>query len=398
MNTKKTLFLAVFVGLVIILAPIAKAEDGGNPRYFVHTTKSFWKNTLGVRNIFSDCFTSDLSGFQLKLAKIAGLELSPVKQLNILPEEVQTDSIISGKSRPNPGPRPTPSEAVPWGIKMVYNDYTLTNTSGGLGITVAVLDTGIANHPDLSNRVAGCKDFTNARQPVIDGKCDDKNGHGTHVAGIILADGGSDNLGIYGVAPEAYLFAYKVCSANGSCWSDDIAAAIYAATDNGANIINLSLGSDSLSSLIGDAISYAVQNGVLVVAAAGNDGPYIESIDYPGALVDVVAVGALNSSENIPDWSSRGGNTLTTPYEVEEKDIELAAPGVGILSTWKDGGYATLSGTSMASPHVAGLTAKFWSDHPASSSFDIRSLLHQAAHDLSPVGDDNASGFGLPTL
>ena len=233
---------------------------------------------------------------------------------------------------------------------------------------------------------------------IVDNKCEDKNGHGTHVSGIIAADSGSDGLGIYGVAPAVNLHAYQVCSANGSCWADDIAMGIRTAADNKANIINLSLGSDSQSSLITDAIAYAVNNGVLVVAAAGNDGPYVGSVDYPAASNKVIAVGALDVNKVISDWSSRGINSQTTAYLVEDGDIEFAAPGVSVESTWKDGGYAILSGTSMAAPHISGLAAKLWQKDALAPADATRDLLRKFSTDLLPLGDDDDSGWGIPTL
>ena len=182
--------------------------------------------------------------------------------------------------------------------------------------------------------------------------------------------------------------AVKVCG-NSGCWSDDIARAIRYAADNGANIISMSLGGDSEGSLEKDAIAYAVSKGVLVVAAAGNDGPADGSIDYPGANADVVAVAALDSSRNVPDWSSRGVND--GDYVVEEREVELAAPGVSVQSTYKNGCYATMSGTSMATPHVSGLTAKLWQG----SASATRDYLHSLAQDVHTAGDDTATGWGL---
>ena len=174
--------------------------------------------------------------------------------------------------------------------------------------------------------------------------------------------------------------------------------AIRNAADNGAHIINMSLGSDTESSLIKDAIFYAVSKNVLVVAAAGNDGPDPDSIDYPGANSNVIAVGAFDIAQVIADWSSRGINSTTTPYVVEEKDIEFAAPGVIIESTWNNGGYVILSGTSMASPHMAGLAAKLWQKDALDPDSATRDLLHTFSQDLNLVGDDNTSGFGFPHL
>ncbi len=390
---KKTAYLAIILTLVFAANVSRAASD--DTRYLVKSTSGWWKKSFGVRHNFDNGFTTDLSDFQLRVAKIFGVEVEPVKKLNILPDLLSQAPETAGKGQTQ---RIKPSGQVPWGVKTIYNDPLLSKTSGGLDVNVAVLDTGVLKtHPDLKNRIKGCKDFSGP-VAVADGKCDDKNGHGTHVAGIIAADGGSDGLGIYGMAPEANIFAYKVCSNNGTCWADDIAVALRTAADNGANIVNLSLGSDNPSQLITDATGYAVSKNVLVIAAAGNDGPYVGSIDYPGADANVVAVGAVDKDIKIQDWSSRGINSTTEPYIVETGDIELAAPGVNVESTWKDGGYAILSGTSMATPHVVGLAAKEWQKDALNPASATRELLHKLTADLLPIGDDNSSGFGFPHL
>ncbi|MBU4241819.1 MAG: S8 family serine peptidase, partial [Nanoarchaeota archaeon] len=139
-----------------------------------------------------------------------------------------------------------------------------------------------------------------------------------------------------------------------------------------------------------DAIDYAVSKDVLVVAATGNDGPELGSIDYPGANANVVAVAAVDWNANIAPWSSRGIND--NDFVVEEREVELAAPGVSVLSTASNGCYAVMSGTSMATPHVAGLAAKLWQGSAAST----RAYLQTLALDIDALGDDPASGFGLP--
>ncbi|OGN01671.1 MAG: hypothetical protein A3G51_03015 [Candidatus Yanofskybacteria bacterium RIFCSPLOWO2_12_FULL_43_11b] len=392
MITKKTPYIVVIL-LFLAFARLSYAA-ADDTRYFVKSTSGWWKKSFGVRHNFDNGFTADLTDFQLRVAKIFGVEIEPVKKLNVLPDLSQAP-VTSGKVQAQ---RAKPAEQVPWGIKTIYNDPLLSKSSGGLGVNVAVLDTGVLKtHPDLKNRVKACKDFSGP-SAIADGKCDDKNGHGTHVTGIIAADGGLDGLGIYGMAPEAGVFAYKVCSNNGTCWADDIAVALRTAADDGANIVNMSLGSDNPSPLIIDATNYAISKNVLVVAAAGNDGPYAGSIDYPGADANAIAVGAVNADIKIPDWSSRGNNFTSKPYVVEEKDIEFAAPGVNIESTWKDGRYAILSGTSMASPHVAGLAAKLWQKDIVDSANVVRDALRKLTADLLPIGDDDSSGFGFPHL
>lgn len=427
MDIRKSSYLALFLIILAVFAysgrDVYAAEM--DTRYLVKSSSGFWKKSFGVRHQFEDGFTSDLTEWQLKLAKVFNIELVPVQKLFILEgvsmptvtpvpdsEKDKDTEITKGRPTPSvtpavtptptpvPSLRPTPSVQLPWGIKAVYgNNPLLVKTSGGEGVNVAILDTGVLRaHADLKNRVVQCKDFTSPKKPIIDGQCDDKNGHGTHVAGIVAADGGGDGIGIYGVAPESLLYAYRVCGNNGSCWSDDIAVAIRTAADQGAHIINLSLGSDTESSLIKNALSYAIDKNVFVVAAAGNDGPDLGSIDYPGANPSVVAVGAFDVDFDLADWSSRGVNPGQDPDVIEEKEIEFAAPGVIIESTWKDGGYVILSGTSMATPHITGLAAKLWDKDAVDPDSDIRTKLRTISNDLLPPGNDDASGFGFPHL
>ncbi|MEK7125249.1 MAG: S8 family peptidase [Patescibacteria group bacterium] len=399
MTIHKTAFVLVFGLLFSIGQPaLAARSEVATNRYFVKSAAGLWKNSLGVRHVFKGGFTSDMSDWQLRVAKIFGVDVEPVTKLFVLePEAVAADIAASTPGKKSEG-RFVPDAAVPWGVRMMYNDTEVV-PEGGQGITVAVLDTGVLKtHPDIARRVAGCKDFSSPRSPMVDGKCDDRNGHGTHVAGTIAADGGKDNLGIYGVAPQASLFAYKVCGNDGSCWADDVAAAIRTAADERAQVVNLSLGSDKPSPLMEEAIAYAVAKDVLVVAAAGNDGPYDGSIDYPAAYADVVAVGAVGSTRAVPDWSSRGINDTTTPGVIELQDMEFAAPGVTIESTWKDGGYAVLSGTSMATPHISGLAAKLWNSDLTHPAAEVRSVLVKISRDILPEGEDNASGYGIPVV
>lgn len=305
-----------------------------------------------------------------------------------------------------------PTEQIPWGIKAIYNNSSLTATSGGAGINIAVLDTGVnINHYDLTNTVEQCKNFTTAT-PIVNNSCNDANGHGTHVAGTALADGGSDGAGIYGVAPSADLWAYKVLGDDGSGYSDDIAAAIRHAADQAVStgtktVINMSLGSSASNSLITSAVNYAYNKGVLIIAAAGNSGPSQGSIGYPGALVNAVAVAALenrqqNGTYRVADFSSRGYSSTDGDYVIQQGDIEISAPGASIYSTWNNGGYNTISGTSMATPHVAGLAAKVWSQNPSWSHTQLRTNLQTRAKAVdikggngAATGDDYASGFGF---
>ena len=158
----------------------------------------------------------------------------------------------------------TPSDQTPYGIEQIYNDPGISSTSGGEGVVIGHLDTGAnIDHPDLTSRIVGCKDATKRE---IKGGCSDSNGHGTHTLGTAVADGGA-STGIYGVAPGAGAYVVKVCRS--TCWTDDIAAAIDFLGDK-VQIITMSLGGDTESSLIRDAINR--NSHILYVAAAGNDG------------------------------------------------------------------------------------------------------------------------------
>ena len=370
----------------VVLAMGTEKTSDENSRYLIKSNNSFLKIMYGVNHNFDNGFTTNLTPRQLKVLEKFGIEVEEVLLYHILAPPGACSPWPGCKDDPDPDPEPNPEERScypstqkPYGITMVNGG------SGGVGVNIAVLDTGaLTTHPDLDIKM--CKDATKIK--IKDG-CSDINGHGTHVAGTIAANGGSDGKGILGVAPEANLWAIKVCGLTG-CWTDDIAAGIRYATDQGVNIISMSLGGDTESSLIKDAIDYAVGKDVLIVAAAGNDGPADGSIDYPAANVKVIAVGAIDSAKIVPSWSSRGIND--GDYVIEEKEVEFGAPGVNVESTYKDGCYAYGSGTSMATPHIAGLAAKLWQGNAG----DTRNYLKSIAKDIWETGDDTATGFGLP--
>ncbi|HWO95053.1 MAG TPA: S8 family peptidase [Bacillus sp. (in: firmicutes)] len=358
----------------------------------------------------NDGFTTDVNEKQYKaLLQNKNLKISRVP-------EVQLETRIDSNTKPESAAASVPGDQTPWGIEAIYNDSSIQSTLGGKGIKVAVLDTGVyTNHIDLSGQAEQCKDFTKANSPLVDGSCSDRNGHGTHVAGTILANGGYDQLGIYGVAPEADLWAYKVLNDRGSGYSDDIAGAIRHAADEAVRtgsrvIISMSLGSASNNTLIASAVDYAYSKGTLVVAAAGNSGPGDNTIGYPGALKNAVAVAALenvqqNGTYRVADFSSRGNPSTDEDYTIQERDIEVSAPGRAIESTWHDGTYNTISGTSMATPHISGLAAKIWSVNPSMSNTQLRTELQNRSklYDVkggygAATGDDYASGFGFPRV
>jgi subtilisin len=219
------------------------------------------------------------------------------------------------------------------------------------------------------------------------------------VAGTVAAAGGLDGKGIFGMAPQASIMAYKVLDDTGSGFADDVARAIIYAADHGANIISLSLGFPDPDPAELAAVQYAVGKGVLVVAAAGNES-YVGTVRYPAAYPEVVAVASLDRSETVLTSSSRG-ITDGDPATISEGEVEVAATGEYVLSTYRDGAYARMTGTSMATPHIAGLAAKLWQGSGAATR---TWLQNQAmAHDIvlgytTAVGYDQASGYGMPQV
>lgn len=384
--------------LVLSMAGGAWAQDEGQ-RIALKSSDAL-VHGVAVRYAFGNQVTAHVNRGQIEALQQAGVEF----------ESVPTATISAkGSGKPGTG-RALPSTQVPYGIKMIYGNPSLTTAgiSGGSGVTVAVLDTGaLTTHPDFtradgSKVITDCVNFSNRSSNQIEGQCADGHGHGTHVTGTIAAAGGADGKGIFGVAPLASVFAYKVLSDRGSGYADDIANAIRVAADRGANIISMSLGGSSGSSLYLDAIRYANSKGVLVIAAAGNSGPDANTIGYPGGYKEVVGVAALNPDEVVAYFSSRG-ITDGNDNSIADREVEVAGPGRSTISTYKDGAYYTMSGTSMATPHIAGLAAKIWNGASNTrSSLETRARAHDitVAEQINNAGPgyDIAGGYGLPQV
>ena len=270
------------------------------------------------------------------------------------------------------------SQSVPWGVTHVQATEAHSAGLTGSGVKVAVLDTGIdKNHADL-NVVGGYSVFTDSANsdPYYDA-----NGHGTHVAGTVAAL--NNNIGVLGVAYNAELYAVKVLSNSGSGSYAGIAQGIEWSVNNGMDIINMSLGGSQGSSILEEWCNIAYNSGVLVVAAAGNEGRQSgrgDTVGYPAKYDSVIAVAAVDSSNNRASFSSTG------------PAVEIAAPGVSILSTTPGSNYASYNGTSMASPHVAGVAALVWAANPGLSNVELRERLNSTALNL---GDANHFGNGL---
>ena len=282
-------------------------------------------------------------------------------------------------------PAPQPAQVLPWGVDRVEADLAWSAKTG-VGVKVAVVDTGIDSaHPDL---LANLKGGYNAISPTKSWA--DDNGHGTHVAGTIAAV--SNSIGVVGVAPSASLYAVKVLSRGGVGRISDIVAGIQWAVTNDMDVINMSLGGSGYSEAFDTACQNAIDAGVVIVAAAGNSGPDPDTVEYPAKFARVIGVSAIDDANAIASFSSRGDG------------VDIAAPGVRVFSTYKGKTYATLSGTSMASPHVAGVaalvltTAVGSDDADADGTWDpveVQARLARTAQDLGDTGFDSNYGAGL---
>lgn len=276
----------------------------------------------------------------------------------------------------------TPTEEYQYGLGMLGVTEELHQAGfTGAGVKVSVIDTGItSSHGDL-HVTSGWNYFINS--PYYG----DVRGHGTHVGGIIGAE--RNGFGVVGVAPEAELNALLVCDIYGRCYGSSIILSVLWSMNRDVDIINMSLGGPTRSTAMEEAMQAAYNQGILLVASAGNEGRGSDSVGYPAKFDSVVAVTAVDEAGDVAAFSSRG------------PDVELAAPGVDVVSTYAelpffDPIYLSLSGTSMASPHVAGLAALLIEANLGISNIQLREKLKTMALDLGAAGRDDEYGWGIP--
>ena len=270
--------------------------------------------------------------------------------------------------------------------KQINADKVWLQGYTGSGVTVAVLDTGIdTDNPELAGSIAGGQGFGYATY-------EDDNGHGTHVSGIITANGVDPNA--KGVAPDVNIWMAKVCDSTGSCYVSDIATAIdYVVKgpdgipnngDEPAKIISISLGGGGTSGANCDSdylaseVNWAVDNGVTVVVAAGNSAGIVSS---PACASKAIAVGAVDKSDVRASFSGTGSA------------LDIMTPGVNIYSPII-GGYASWSGTSMATPHISATIALLRQKNPLLTDSQIKDALYKTAKDLGSTGWDKYYGWG----
>ncbi len=274
-----------------------------------------------------------------------------------------------------------PLEVHQWALDPSITSFRKAwSTNTGSAVTVAVVDSGVRKtHEDLAGAVLAGRDLVTGSG---DGS-NDQNGHGTHVAGIIAAR--SNGRGIVGGAPGVKILPVRVLDGSGSGYSSDVAEGIIWATDNGAKVINLSLGGNVPSQATQEAIQYAQAHGALVLAAAGNAGQSGNAALYPAAFPEPVAVGAINAAKQRAPFSNWGSY------------VDVVAPGDSIVSAWStsDTTYAWASGTSMATPYASATAALVFAANPTFSPQQVRTRLERTADDLGAAGRDPQFGEGL---
>jgi thermitase len=265
------------------------------------------------------------------------------------------------------------------------------------GAKIGIVDTGVtAGHQDLAGKVVDCAGVRSfgidvlglitlpllADATIVSGRCVDDNGHGTHVAGTAAASA-NNGIGVAGVAANSPLAICKALDRNGAGGVAGIANCINYLAANGAKVISMSLGSTADSTTLRNAI-VAASRSALIVAASGNGGD--GTPNYPAFYPEVVSVAATDNRDARASFSTFNA------------DVEVAAPGVNILSTWNNGGYNVISGTSMATPHAAGVAAVIAGRYGTQPPSFWRAKLDGAVDDLGAPGRDPQTGFGRVNL
>lgn len=284
---------------------------------------------------------------------------------------VEKDEVIQACAADTEGGNNSDAE---WNIQMVRADEGTKKENGDKKIKVAVLDSGVDDFNDL--QLAGSIDLIPGEEEVLP-LFWDVTGHGSSVAGIIAAE--KNDVGITGIAPETEIYAAKVLDDKNQAPVSRVIDGIYWAIENKVDIINMSFGLKNNSLALHKAIRDAYDAGILLVAAAGNG----DSVEYPAAYDEVIAVGSVDTSGNVSEKSASGD------------ELELAAPGEQICSTGAFEGMLVSAGTSMAAPHVTGIAARLWAKDTSVSAEFIRQLMAASANEC---GEKDSYGNGLVDL
>jgi subtilisin family serine protease len=392
--------LFAIVGLLIVVgtarAPVARAQGNGVPDQYIVVFKDTVADPAGKARGLARAnglrplhvYEHAVKGFAavIPAARLARIQADPDVAY------VDQDQVVS-----------IAAQTLPTGIDRIDGELSSTRAgdgSGSVNVDVAVIDTGIdIDHPDLN--VVGGKNCSTGRS------YNDGNGHGTHVAGTI---GAKDNsIGVVGVAPGARLWAVRVLNNSGSGTTSSVICGIDWVTANASTIevANMSLGGSGSDSSCGGSDSYhnaicrSVSAGVTYVVAAGNSAADANNF-RPATYEEVITVSALADF----DGKSGGLGAPTCRTDVDDtfanfsnygSDVDIIAPGVCILSTWNDGGYNTISGTSMASPHVAGAAALYKANNPGATPLQVKqALINAGTTDWN--NSDDPDGIKEPLL
>ena len=456
---KPIFFTALLAGLLLTGSaadsPMAQGPDraqaptGAKSRVFVHADDAAHKRALiaiadrGLRHQFVSpgnelTFSAELTAGQIRALERLGASIEAVplatpmtrqRRFGALRKIVtpaakpycgdgicqrkENSNICSADCGESSDPPPPEEEEARVCLPQDQREYQTLLLSGasagrsaGLGIRLLIIDTGVnKEHPDLD--VNWCKNTTTSR---IKNNCKDDIGHGTHTAGSATAYGGIDGLGLFGAAPGAILGVAKICGKM-LCFMDDLIRAIeVGSTDFRPDVISLSFGGpDSptlhnavIDAVTGDASALPPYDGALFVASAGNDGPADDSISYPAAYPEVVAVGILDANRIANRMSGRGVNDDNDDTVISDREVELAGGGFVIESTSMDGCYEIMSGTSMSAPSVAGFAAANWQDSPDATRAYLDTTAEDVNNDIieyangTTSGYDVVTGYGLP--
>ncbi len=262
-----------------------------------------------------------------------------------------------------------------WNLPLIFTEEGWQLTKGKENVIIAIIDTGVdLNHPEFVGKLVKGMNMVEPSSPPMD-----DDGHGTHVAGIIAANT-NNREGIAGITWYNKIMPIKVLDQSGAGTLFDVAEGIFWAVEHGAKVINLSLGNYAESNYLHDAIKYAYDQDVVIISAAGNDN--IGELGYPASYPEVIGVAAIDPLQRKAEFSNYG------TY------VDVTAPGVNIASTYPDNEYASLSGTSMASPHVAALAGLIRSMNPALTNKEVMQIIKETATDLGEPGKDPYYGYG----
>ncbi|MEK3917453.1 S8 family peptidase [Paenibacillus sp. FSL H7-0331] len=263
-----------------------------------------------------------------------------------------------------------------WNLPAIDTELGWAISKGSKDVPVAIVDTGVdLDHPDLKDQLISGYNVVNSEMSPMDDV-----GHGTHVAGVIGAIV-NNRLGVAGMSWYNPIIPVKVLDQSGAGSTYAVAQGIIWATDHGAKVINMSLGNYADANFLHDAIRYAYDHDVVLIAASGNDNT--EQPGFPAAYPEVFAVAATDANRNKASFSNYGDY------------IDVAAPGVNIASTYPHNQYAALSGTSMASPHVTALAALIRSVNPSLTNKEVMQIMRDTASDAGPAGKDKYFGYGI---